>query len=157
MNFQLTQIPNVCEAGQKDRFTCPDLESYFTAAVLFGSLSARKVFGQGAQYTALLAALFGFARTVLDLPVGPATVSTALSGSIYLTVLSTSIACYRLSPWHQLADFPGPLLLRISRWFAMGHLWWPGKMYERLVELHDRYGDFVSLCGMYEEIHDGKS
>lgn len=56
MNFQLTQIPNVCEAGQKDRFTCPDLESYFTAAVLFGSLSARKVFGQGAQYTALLAA-----------------------------------------------------------------------------------------------------
>ncbi|KAL4806529.1 OPT oligopeptide transporter protein-domain-containing protein [Aspergillus unguis] len=56
MNFQITRIPDLCEPNQPDRFTCPGLQSYFTAAVLFGSLGARRVFGSGAQYTALLAA-----------------------------------------------------------------------------------------------------
>ncbi|KAL4905496.1 hypothetical protein BDW74DRAFT_167723 [Aspergillus multicolor] len=56
MNFQITRIPDMCEANQRDKFTCPNLQSYFTAAVLFGSLGARRVFGAGAQYTALLAA-----------------------------------------------------------------------------------------------------
>ncbi|KAL4784292.1 OPT oligopeptide transporter protein-domain-containing protein [Aspergillus varians] len=56
MNFQITRIPDMCEPNQKSRFTCPNLQSYFTAAVLFGSLGARRVFGSGAQYTALLAA-----------------------------------------------------------------------------------------------------
>lgn len=56
MNFQITRIPDLCEANQKNKFTCPGLQSYFTAAVLFGSLGARRVFGAGAQYTALLAA-----------------------------------------------------------------------------------------------------
>ncbi|KAH6879423.1 OPT oligopeptide transporter protein-domain-containing protein [Thelonectria olida] len=56
MNFQITRIPDICETDQKDKFSCPGVESYFTAAVLFGSLAPRRVFGQGAQYTALLAA-----------------------------------------------------------------------------------------------------
>ncbi|KAF5006554.1 hypothetical protein FDECE_7080 [Fusarium decemcellulare] len=56
MNFQITNIPDICETDQKDKFSCPGVESYFTAAVLFGSLGARKVFGTGAQYVALLAA-----------------------------------------------------------------------------------------------------
>ncbi|KAL4880727.1 OPT oligopeptide transporter protein-domain-containing protein [Aspergillus karnatakaensis] len=56
MNFQITHIPDICSPTQRDRFTCPGLQSYFTAAVLFGSLSAKRIFGAGAQYTALLAA-----------------------------------------------------------------------------------------------------
>ncbi|KAL4874660.1 OPT oligopeptide transporter protein-domain-containing protein [Aspergillus karnatakaensis] len=56
MNFQITQIEGICEATQKDRFTCPGTNTYFTAAVLFGSLGAKKVFGSGGLYTALLAA-----------------------------------------------------------------------------------------------------
>jgi hypothetical protein len=56
MNFQITSIPDICQQGQKDRFTCPGIDSYFTAAVLFGSLGARKVWGTGGQYTAMLAA-----------------------------------------------------------------------------------------------------
>ncbi|KAK7420741.1 hypothetical protein QQX98_002543 [Neonectria punicea] len=55
MNFQITRIPDICETDQKDKFSCPGVESYFTAAVLFGSLAPRKVFGEGAQYTAMLA------------------------------------------------------------------------------------------------------
>ncbi|CZS81346.1 unnamed protein product [Fusarium graminearum] len=66
MNFQIRNIPGICESGQKDRFTCPGVESYFTAAVLFGSLAPQRVFGQGGMYTALLAAFpVGLAFPVL--------------------------------------------------------------------------------------------
>ncbi|GKU22320.1 unnamed protein product, partial [Fusarium langsethiae] len=66
MNFQIRNIPDICESGQKDRFTCPGVESYFTAAVLFGSLAPQRVFGQGGMYTALLAAFpVGLAFPVL--------------------------------------------------------------------------------------------
>ncbi|RKU43923.1 hypothetical protein DL546_000685 [Coniochaeta pulveracea] len=62
MNFQITKIPDLCETYQKDRFTCPGVNTYFTAAVLFGSVGARKVFGTGGQYTTLLSAFpVGFA------------------------------------------------------------------------------------------------
>ncbi|GJD03453.1 OPT oligopeptide transporter [Colletotrichum higginsianum] len=86
MNFQIENIPDLCSTAvlrrldllnvrgipltelcptcrnQKDRFTCPGVNTYFTAAVLFGSLGARKVFGSGGIYTALLSAFpVGFA------------------------------------------------------------------------------------------------
>lgn len=78
MNFQITSIPDLCSSyvqegllltlmwyliltdicgrTQKDRFTCPGVNTYFTAAVLFGSLGAKKVFGTGGLYTPLLSA-----------------------------------------------------------------------------------------------------
>ncbi|KAL4964051.1 OPT oligopeptide transporter protein-domain-containing protein [Aspergillus stella-maris] len=66
MNFQITHIPNICESNQKDRFTCPGVNTYFTAAVLFGSIGAKKVFGTGGQYTALLSAFpIGFAIPII--------------------------------------------------------------------------------------------
>ncbi|KAL4950333.1 OPT oligopeptide transporter protein-domain-containing protein [Aspergillus filifer] len=62
MNFQITHIPNICESNQKDRFNCPGVNTYFTAAVLFGGIGAKEVFGTGGQYTALLSAFpIGFA------------------------------------------------------------------------------------------------
>ncbi|KAK1990115.1 OPT superfamily oligopeptide transporter [Colletotrichum falcatum] len=62
MNFQIESIPDLCSTNQKDRFTCPGVNGYFTASVLFGSLGARKVFGSGGIYTALLSAFpVGFA------------------------------------------------------------------------------------------------
>lgn len=54
LNFQLTEIPDVCEAGQKNRFTCPGINTFFTAAVLWGTLGPHKMFGSGGQYTWLL-------------------------------------------------------------------------------------------------------
>ncbi|KAK2601259.1 hypothetical protein N8I77_010722 [Diaporthe amygdali] len=66
MNFQIMNIPDLCEANQANRFTCPGVNTYFTAAVLFGSLGARKVFGTGAQYTAMLSAFpVGFALPIV--------------------------------------------------------------------------------------------
>ncbi|KAK1621551.1 OPT oligopeptide transporter protein-domain-containing protein [Colletotrichum phormii] len=62
MNFQISNNPDLCSTSQKDRFTCPGVNTYFTAAVLFGSLGASKVFGSGGIYTALLSAFpVGFA------------------------------------------------------------------------------------------------
>ncbi|KAJ5197519.1 OPT oligopeptide transporter [Penicillium cf. viridicatum] len=56
MNFQITKIPDMCQPNQPDRFTCPGVNTYFTAAVLFGSLGARKKFGANGTYTTLLSA-----------------------------------------------------------------------------------------------------
>lgn len=66
MNFQIQHIPDLCETNQKDRFSCPGVNTYFTAAVLFGSLGARKVFGTGGIYTVLLSAFpVGFALPIV--------------------------------------------------------------------------------------------
>ncbi|KAJ0383775.1 hypothetical protein COL922a_009773 [Colletotrichum nupharicola] len=66
MSFQIENIPDLCSTNQKDRFSCPGVNTYFTAAVLFGSLGARKVFGSGGIYTALLSAFpVGFAIPIL--------------------------------------------------------------------------------------------
>ena len=66
MNFQIQNIPGLCETNQKDRFTCPGVNTYFTAAVLFGSLGARKVFGSGGIYTVLLSSFpVGFALPIV--------------------------------------------------------------------------------------------
>lgn len=54
MNFQIREIPNVCDAHQKDRFTCPGINTFFTAAVLWGTLGPQKMFGKGGMYTWLL-------------------------------------------------------------------------------------------------------
>ncbi|KAL3478476.1 OPT oligopeptide transporter protein-domain-containing protein [Aspergillus californicus] len=66
MNFQITNIADICQSTQKDRFTCPGVNTYFTAAVLFGSVGAKKVFGANGQYTALLSAFpIGFAFPII--------------------------------------------------------------------------------------------
>lgn len=54
LNFQMTGIPNVCDPRQKDKFTCPGINTFFTASVLWGTLGPKKMFGHGAIYNALL-------------------------------------------------------------------------------------------------------
>ena len=56
MNFQMRNVPDICESYQASRFTCPGVNVYFSAAVQFGSMGAKRVFGKGGQYTTLLAA-----------------------------------------------------------------------------------------------------
>ncbi|KAF2173471.1 hypothetical protein M409DRAFT_15752 [Zasmidium cellare ATCC 36951] len=56
MNFQLNKVEDICESTQAARFTCPGVNVYFSAAVQFGSMGAKKVFGSGGQYTILLSA-----------------------------------------------------------------------------------------------------
>ncbi|KAI0337448.1 cytochrome P450 [Trametopsis cervina] len=67
-----------------------------------------------------------------------------LSFTIYYTTLLTSIALYRISPFHPLAKYPGPPLARLSG-FYMASIALRGKRHLYLQSLHDKYGDFVRI------------
>jgi OPT family small oligopeptide transporter len=54
LNYQMTKIPDVCLPKQKDHFTCPQINSFFTASVLWGTLGPKKMFGPGGIYNGLL-------------------------------------------------------------------------------------------------------
>lgn len=66
----------------------------------------------------------------------------ALTMAIYLCSLSLSITVYRLSPFHPLAKYPGPVLARISRLWAVYSVI-RGKQHMDSHELFLRYGDVV--------------
>ena len=91
--------------------------------------------------------LFGFpaALTYLYPPSTHSLVSAgATTFSTFWIALTTSIVLYRLSPWHPLAQYPGPVMCKISKfWFAFLSL--GGKQHMYYYELHRKYGDFVRV------------
>ncbi|KAJ6505760.1 OPT-domain-containing protein [Mycena vitilis] len=54
LNFQMTKIPDVCTQDQANHFTCPDVNTFFTASVLWGTLGPKRMFGAGGMYNGLL-------------------------------------------------------------------------------------------------------
>jgi len=54
LNFQMNKIPEVCTPNQKNHYTCPSINTFFTAAVLWGTVGPPKLFGVNGQYTATL-------------------------------------------------------------------------------------------------------
>ncbi|KAJ7133961.1 OPT oligopeptide transporter protein-domain-containing protein [Mycena crocata] len=54
LNFQMTKIADVCTPDQKDHFTCPNINTFFTASVLWGTLGPKRMFGAGGIYNSLL-------------------------------------------------------------------------------------------------------
>ncbi|KAK1224555.1 hypothetical protein PQX77_012534 [Marasmius sp. AFHP31] len=56
--------------------------------------------------------------------------------------MATSIVLYRISPFHPLAKVPGPMILKITKFWRM-YICWTGKQHIMLKELHDRYGPIV--------------
>nr|BAL05149.1 cytochrome P450 [Phanerodontia chrysosporium] len=62
----------------------------------------------------------------------------------YHTSLLTSIGLCRISPWHPLAKYPGPLPAKLSKWWMV----WKErdcKQHFYLEDLHKRYGDVVRI------------
>lgn len=53
-NFQMTKIPNVCTAAAPFGFSCPGVNTFFTAAVFWGTLGPHKLFGLNGQYKEML-------------------------------------------------------------------------------------------------------
>ncbi|KAJ7289582.1 OPT oligopeptide transporter protein-domain-containing protein [Mycena rebaudengoi] len=51
LNFQITKIPDVCTPHQADHFTCPGVNTFFTASVLWGALGPKRMFGWAASTT----------------------------------------------------------------------------------------------------------
>ena len=74
--------------------------------------------------------------------------------SVYLGTLGASILFYRLSPFHPLASYPGPLPARISKWW---HVWAAagGKQHLYLYRMHEKYGDVVRIgeCSHSLDLH----
>lgn len=64
--------------------------------------------------------------------------------SLFWSTLVTSILVYRVSPWHPLARYPGPLLCKLTKlrhaFFALD-----GKQYFYYYDLHQKYGDVVRV------------
>ncbi|KAJ7203881.1 OPT-domain-containing protein [Mycena pura] len=54
LNFQMTKIPEVCTPHQINHFTCPGINTFFTASVLWGTLGPKRMFGAGGIYNSLL-------------------------------------------------------------------------------------------------------
>ncbi|KAG1781607.1 cytochrome P450 [Suillus placidus] len=68
-------------------------------------------------------------------------------GCVYLLYYSTvlvSVIVYRLSPWHPLARYPGPIPCRISK-FWMAWVSRDGKQHIFYSRLHQTYGDVVRI------------
>jgi hypothetical protein len=55
LNYQMIGIPGVCTPEAANSMTCPGINTFFTASVLWGTIGPKKVFGHGGQYTALMA------------------------------------------------------------------------------------------------------
>lgn len=80
--------------------------------------------------------------------------ATLLSFSIYFSSLITSLIVYRLSPFHPLASYPGPVINKLSGlWMAW--IAWRGKRHLYVQRLHDEYGDFVRIgCRFLPDTND---
>ncbi|PPQ68715.1 hypothetical protein CVT26_003621, partial [Gymnopilus dilepis] len=64
--------------------------------------------------------------------------------SIFYITLATSICVYRLSPFHPLASYPGPLILRVTKlWLAW--VAYKGKTHLYFKELHEKYGPTIRI------------
>ncbi|RDB16896.1 hypothetical protein Hypma_002424 [Hypsizygus marmoreus] len=92
-----------------------------------------------------LLVLVPLSMTPLLLPLFSNVIWAALvAWSVYLATLATSITVYRLSPFHPLAKYPGPLLCKISKiYFAFVSS--GGKQHIYYQQLHLRYGDIVRI------------
>ncbi|OJA16411.1 hypothetical protein AZE42_05499 [Rhizopogon vesiculosus] len=63
---------------------------------------------------------------------------------LYYSTIVLSVVVYRLSPWHPLARYPGPVPCRISK-FWMAWVSRDGKQHCYYARLHQTYGDVVRI------------
>jgi hypothetical protein len=54
LNFQMKSIPGVCTPKAVNNMSCPGINTFFAASVLWGTLGPRKMFGKDGQYTELM-------------------------------------------------------------------------------------------------------
>ncbi|KJZ75800.1 hypothetical protein HIM_04957 [Hirsutella minnesotensis 3608] len=53
LNWALTHIPNVCQEGQSDNYTCPNANVFYTASVVWGAIGPARIFSHGTTYASL--------------------------------------------------------------------------------------------------------
>ena len=65
-----------------------------------------------------------------------------ISFAIFYSTLVSSIVIYRISPFHPLADYPGPFLAKISKFYGV-YMMSTGKNHILHKKLHEKYGPYV--------------
>ena len=70
--------------------------------------------------------------------------ATALAFGLHYATIIGATLIYRASPWHPLAQYPGPFTFRLSK-LALAWATSDGKQFEHLKRLHDTYGDIVRI------------
>ncbi|OCH91406.1 cytochrome P450 [Obba rivulosa] len=88
--------------------------------------------GSPALLSLLLAPYFGTLETI------------TATFFVFFTSLTTSIVLYRLSPFHPLAHYPGPLSHKVSR-LAFARIASRGRPHVYIQQLHKQYGDIVRV------------
>ncbi|EMD34271.1 hypothetical protein CERSUDRAFT_97529 [Gelatoporia subvermispora B] len=63
---------------------------------------------------------------------------------VFWTTLSLSVVLYRISPFHPLGKYPGPLLHKITR-LSFTLISVQGRQHTHIQQLHKRYGDIVRI------------
>ncbi|KAH9914219.1 cytochrome P450 [Fomitopsis serialis] len=69
-------------------------------------------------------------------------IQTAQAMGLYIGCMTAITVLYRISPFHPLAAFPGPLINKVTA-LKLAHIVWSGKRYLIIKDLHERYGSFV--------------
>ena len=82
--------------------------------------------------------------TLLYLPHAGSIQAAVKVFTLFWLTLATSILVYRISPWHPLAKYPGPLICKLSK-FRLAYLCLGGKQFLYYTELHRKYGDVVRI------------
>ena len=64
---------------------------------------------------------------------------------VYFGSLLVATVSYRLSPFHPLAEYPGPVIWRVSS-LVLVTVSYGGKRHLVLQKLHGKYGKIVRIC-----------
>lgn len=67
-----------------------------------------------------------------------------LAFTAYIGALLFFTLAYRLSPFHPLAKYPGPVIAKTSKWWA-AYISARGDLHRYYKSLHDRYGDVIRI------------
>lgn len=72
--------------------------------------------------------------------------AASVAYSTYYVVLGFSVVLYRISPFHPLAKYPGPLMGKISKFWG---IWVTanGKQHIYFQDLHKKYGPYIRVGG----------
>ncbi|KAJ7149971.1 cytochrome P450 [Mycena filopes] len=117
-----------------------------SAAAGFASWAFFHYFPMRGDHVALAygAAVFAVYASALFAAVGAPVAVTIKISCVYAWSTLLWTALYRISPWHKLADYPGPFFWRFSS-LPLVLASFRGKRYILLDKLHEKYGDFVRI------------
>jgi len=93
---------------------------------------------------ALLLVIPAFLSQPLTYTGRPLHTAVPLAFTAYVGALIFFTIVYRLSPFHPLTKYPGPVVAKASKWWA-AYICARGDPHRYYKDLHDRYGDVVRI------------